>query len=154
MKKNLLLILVLVVAGIVAYAAISSGPFFKPAPANPTVVINLVAGELSAARFGFAIEGQALESPGPTIRVKVGDVVQVNFKNVGGPLNQPHTFVIVSDGGTIVFSARVGTANEPIDVGKGGKTTFVADRAGEYVYMCQVPGHRVHGQWGKFIVER
>lgn len=152
-NKAVLGILGIIVATAAVYGFISAGLLPGAGTTKPAVVINVIGGEISPTRFSYAIEGQPLTSPGPTIKVKKGDVVQINFKNVGGAQDQPHTFVVVSNGEKVLFSAKVGTRTEPLDVGKAGTTTFVADQAGEYFYVCDVPGHRRLGMWGKFIVE-
>jgi len=121
---------------------------------KPTVTLTVDGGEISPVKFGFALEGKNMTSPGPQIKVKRGDIVQITFKNIGGKMNQPHTFAVVTGDNRLAFEgARVGTATEPIDVGKSGTVTFVVDKAGEFTYVCEVPGHRQLGMWGKFIVE-
>ena len=39
-------------------------------------------------------------------------------------------------------------------IGKGASTTiaFRAETAGDFVYYCSVPGHRLAGMEGKFLV--
>jgi nitrite reductase (NO-forming) len=42
----------------------------------------------------------------------------------------------------------------PRVIGKGASTTiaFRAETAGDFVYYCSVPGHRLAGMEGKFLV--
>lgn len=124
-------------------------------PPKQAVEITIIGGEISATKFGFALEGQNLTTPGPTIKVKVGDTVKITFKNVGGAQDQPHSFVVVLDGDRIVFGekSRIGTRADPIDVKKSGTTTFKVEQPEEFFYICEVPGHRRLGMWGKFVVE-
>jgi len=128
-------------------------PFLAPgkpaAQMKPTVTLTIDGGEISPTKFGFGLEGKNLTSPGPTLEVKVGDVVQITFKNIGGRMNQPHTFVIK---GLEPFP-RIGTVTNPIDVGKSGTAMFLVDKAGDFTYICEVPGHTQLGMWGRFVVK-
>ncbi len=128
-------------------------PFLAPAkpsaPAKATVTLIIDGGEITPTKFGFALGGKNLTSPGPTLTVKVGDVVQITFKNIGGKMNQPHTFVIKG----LEPLPRIGTVTDPIDANKSGTITFLADKAGEFTYLCEVPGHKQLGMWGRFVVQ-
>ena len=42
---------------------------------------------------------------------------------------------------------------EATGTGKVTVVEFVADKAGEFVYYCTVPGHRENGQWGVLRVK-
>lgn len=133
-------------------------PFLAPekptAPMKPTVTLTIDGGEISPTKFGFALEGKNLTSPGPTFEVKVGDLVQITFKNIGGRMNQPHTFVIVTADNKPAFeNTGIGAVTNPIDLGKSGTAMFLADKAGDFTYICNIPGHKQLGMWGRFVVK-
>lgn len=102
--------------------------------------------------LGFnAIKGEP--NANPEIRVKAGDSVTINLVNNG---KMPHAFGVLTnpeDPESIVFDAKFGSANNPILKGQTGSVTFIADRTGNYLYICTVPGHETLGMKGNFIVE-
>jgi|TARA_Y100000310_G_scaffold60623_1_gene55941 heme/copper-type cytochrome/quinol oxidase subunit 2 len=74
-----------------------------------------------------------------TIRVKEGDRVKLNIRNV----DVTHGFVIFEFG-----------INERLSPGKTTTVEFIADKKGEYIFFCSVPcgiGHT--GMKGKLVVE-
>lgn len=73
----------------------------------------------------------------PEMSVKKGDKVKVNITNTMGT----HDFVIDE------FKVK---ADLPLN--EGVVVEFTADKAGEFVYYCSVPGHRENGQWGTLKV--
>lgn len=73
----------------------------------------------------------------PEMAVKKGDKVKVKITNTLGM----HDFVIDELG-----VSKVLPLNEEVTV------EFTADKAGEFVYYCSVPGHRAGGQWGTLKV--
>ncbi|MBI2125712.1 MAG: multicopper oxidase domain-containing protein [Thaumarchaeota archaeon] len=120
--------------------------------ATPTVEFAIDGGE-AGPKFGFAFEGQQISSPGPTLTVKTGDIVKVNFKNNGATA---HAFSVVkenSDEAPIMFKATIGTGPRPLVPGDRGSIVFNADTTGTYYYICPVPGHAQLGMWGEFKVE-
>ena len=102
--------------------------------------------------LGFnAPSGEA--NSNPEIRVKAGDSITVNVINNG---KMPHAFGVVSDPDepvTVVFNAKIKSADNPILKGQSGSVTFAADKPGHYYYICTVPGHALQGMKGDFIVE-
>ena len=73
------------------------------------------------------------------ITVKKGDKVKININ----PINGTHNF-------------NVDEFNVHAETPTGEVTTveFVADKAGEFIYYCSMPGHRANGHWGTIkIVE-
>ncbi len=76
----------------------------------------------------------------PTLVVHEGEVVQINLINGEGA---EHDIVVDQYG---VRSDRV--------VGKGASSiiSFTADRTGEFIYFCSVPGHRDSGMQGRIQV--
>ncbi len=120
--------------------------------AIPTSVISIDGGE-AARGFGFALKGQKPASPGPTITVKTGDIVRINFKNVGATA---HAFAVTKekdDKSPILFTGNVGTGSRPLTPGGDGSVVFKVDKLGNYYYICPVPGHAALGMWGEFKVE-
>ena len=71
------------------------------------------------------------------ISVNKGDNVKITVKNVKGN----HNFNI---------DEYAITSDLPLD--EEVVIEFVADKAGEFVYYCSVPGHREKGQWGTLKV--
>jgi nitrite reductase (NO-forming) len=96
----------------------------------------------------------ALSGPlkNPEINAHVGDKIVFHVKNAGKSF---HAFGITSSKegpGPIIDGTGVGTADNPLKPGKGGDATFVPSVAGEYYYICVVPGHRELGMEGKIEV--
>ncbi|MGH9910078.1 MAG: plastocyanin/azurin family copper-binding protein [Nitrososphaerales archaeon] len=89
------------------------------------------------------------------IMAHVGDEIHIELKNGG---KMPHAFAIVSDPddpNTIAFKGSVfKSAANPIKSGESGEVKFIADKEGEFYYICTVPGHSTLGMKGKFIVKK
>jgi nitrite reductase (NO-forming) len=85
---------------------------------------------------GGDIEGQV----NPKLMVHEGETVQINLINGEGA---EHDIVV----------DQYGARSERV-IGKGASTTFafLADRTGEFVYFCSVPGHREAGMEGRLQV--
>ena len=125
----------------------------------------IIGGELKedAKVFGYALLGQAMTSPGPTIRVKKGDKVTITFNNVHGAYDGAklfHNFVVVAtkdESAERLWGAQVGE-NHPIyptwiDAGESGTATFTPETAGAFFYICSVPGHLEQGMYGSLTVQ-
>jgi len=99
-----------------------------PEPASEVVI------EMTGGNYWFEVEGQR----NPTITVKQGDRVRIEFESVDGF----HDVVIDRFGA----SAQVST---------GGRTSleFVASETGTFEYYCSVGSHRERGMVGQLIVE-
>lgn len=150
-----LALIAFVVAGL-GLEFIALGLIFPPAGGSsnltPTVEFAVAGGE-AGNKFAFALQGQQLTSPGPTIKVKNGDIVRINFKNGGATA---HAFSVTKenkDSSPVVFKATVGTGARPLTPGNSGGATFKVDQKGDYFYLCPVPGHALLGMWGEFKVE-
>lgn len=155
MKKKIALSLALAAALVLATSWVST-PLLEavPARAQSSTTINVIGGEVNATIYGFGLAGQNLTSPGPTIVVRQGDTVTINFSDVGGNLSLPHTFNIIDSSRNPAFAnSNVGTPENPINAGQSGTTTFTADKAGNFTYVCLVPGHKQLGMWGTFVVQ-
>ncbi len=101
-----------------------------------TLRSGIAAGRMVFLGVGGAIDGQI----NPALTVAEGQIVQVTLINGEGAEHD----VVFPDQHT--QSLRV--------TGKGASTTiaFHAGKAGDYLYFCGVPGHRLAGMAGKFIV--
>ena len=76
----------------------------------------------------------------PTLRVNDGDVVQVSLINNDGI---EHDVVFPE------FNAGTDRVNRK---GASSVTVFRADKSGESLYFCSLPGHRQAGMEGKLVV--
>lgn len=75
----------------------------------------------------------------PELRVKQGEIVQINLMSVDGF----HDVVI----------DEFGAATERVQTGGETTVTFVADKKGTFEYYCSVGQHRQNGMFGNLIVE-
>ena len=151
----------------------------EPQTAVEAPTVNLSAGEelvLIAAAFGddygvswlagFAVGGEEITSPGPTIRVRKGETVTITFENAhyfedGRPWQAPHNFMVVADKDVVgsriepLWGAYVGGFGDPyLKTAEHGSVTFTAEDAGSFFYVCAFLKHKDdHGMWGRFIVE-
>ncbi|BAN89487.1 multicopper oxidase domain-containing protein [Aeropyrum camini] len=120
----------------------------------PEVVITLYAAELPGGKFGFGFSPDEITSPGPEIRVKQGQVVEIRLINLG---NVRHAFAVVQEvaktNPKILFNSAIGSPNNPIPPGSEGSVIFVASQAGTFYYQCPVSNHGPKGMWGVFTVE-
>jgi nitrite reductase (NO-forming) len=122
-------------------------------PTGKTVELSLTFVESADLRtLGFN-KPAGEEGANPDVEVTVGDKVIIHATNGG---KMPHAFGVVSnpeDPNSIVFNAKIKSADNPILKGQTGSITFIADRPGNYFYICTVPGHSLQGMQGNFIVE-
>jgi uncharacterized cupredoxin-like copper-binding protein len=135
---------VLILLGASAFAGIGQRP-------APNVQVTLYAGEISTNLYGFG-NSTALTSPGPSLIFKVGDIVNVTLFNVG---QMPHNWAIVNANQTntsVLFGAQIASANVPVASNQTGNVVFSVTRAGNFFYICQVPGHQQLGMWGDVVV--
>jgi nitrite reductase (NO-forming) len=95
----------------------------------------------------FTFDGQV---PGPMIRIRVGDMVDLHFKNADGSLF-PHSIdlhAVTGPGGGAVYTQMV--------PGQENIFTFQALNPGLYVYHCataSIPHHISSGMYGMILVE-
>lgn len=87
---------------------------------------------------GGSIDGQV----NPLLSAAEGQVVQVTLINGEGAEHD----IVFADQGPAGTSSHI--------VGKGASTSiaFVASKTGDYLYYCSVPGHRLAGMEGKFLI--
>lgn len=145
------------VAGLGLIGGIAAVLIMPPAPPvitePPTVEIHLIATEVGG-RFLFGHEDGEPSEPGPTVKVKVGDVVKITLE-VKGKI--PHSFAVARDKTStsqVLFYSQLGTPSRPVEPGKSASIVFKPNAPGEYYYICTVPNHAELGMWGKFIVEK
>jgi plastocyanin len=119
---------------------------------TPNVTITLYEGAISPSLYGFGYSSNNLVSPGPTLTFKVGDIVNVTVTDVG---QLPHNWAIVSTNQTsapVEFNAQIRSGSNPLQHGESDSVVFTLTKAGDFYYVCQVPGHVDLGMWGKVVV--
>ena len=166
--------------GLVVVAAVVIGAVVVLQPGRFTMdttrQIVIVGGELNDSPLGagFAMLGENITSPGPTIRVKKGDQVTMTFVNVHGysrlhrlsyglplpPDGILHNFVIVAEKKGLpeqkpLWGAKIGELPylDGPKPGSGGSVTFSPDTPGDFFYICAIADHVTYGMYGSFIVE-
>ena len=114
--------------------------------------------------LGYAVEGEEITAPGPTIKVRKGDTVTISFENAqyredGSPDAVQHNFTVVADKDVPfakmepLWDAHVGGSGDPnLLVGESGSVTFTAEEAGSCYYVCAILDHGERGMWGRFEV--
>jgi len=88
--------------------------------------------------------------PGPMLRVRVGDTVELHLKNAPGDLMQ-HSIDLHA-----VNGPGGGSGATAVSPGKEATLTFKALNAGLYVYHCAtapIPMHIINGMFGMILVE-
>src|ERR1700722_8536089 len=116
-------------------AAPSSGVTYVP-DANFTLRSGIAEGRMVYIGVGGAIDGKV----NPILTASEGQVVQLTRINGEGAEHD------------IVFPDQ--NTKSPRVTGKGASTTiaFRASKAGDFIYLCSVPGHQLAGMQGQFIV--
>ena len=85
---------------------------------------------------GGAIDGQI----NPTLRAVEGQMVQVVLLNGEGAEHD------------IIFPTQDARSQRITGRGSSTSMSFRSGRSGEYIYYCDIPGHREAGMEGKFVV--
>ncbi len=130
-----------------------SKPGQKLPPPSPYVHLYVQAGVGGGLNFNGT-------SPGPTLKAPLNDWVWLTF-SVASDAGVQHSWVLVQSSVakvsapdyTPVFanaSTPNPTAGSPI--GATVNVVFKATTAGDYMYICEVPGHFEAGMYGSFIV--
>ena len=103
-----------------------------------TLRTGIAEGRMVFIGVGGTIDGQV----NPLLSAAEGQVVQLTLINGEGAEHD----IVFDNHGPAGSSAHI--------VGKGASTSiaFPAGRAGDYAYYCSVPGHRLSGMEGKFLV--
>ena len=100
----------------------------------------------------YAFNALSGDAKNPDVHAHVGDKIIFHVKNAGKSF---HAFAVTdsaSGPGPAIDGTTVGTADNPMKSGASGDATFVASKAGEYYYICAVPGHRELGMEGKIEI--
>ena len=118
-----------------AQAAPSPGVTYIP-DARYTLRSGIAEGRMAYVGQGGEIDGKV----NPILTAVEGQVIQLTLINGEGAEHD------------IVFPDQNTTS--PRVTGKGASTTiaFRADKSGDFVYFCSVPGHRLAGMQGQFLV--
>jgi uncharacterized cupredoxin-like copper-binding protein len=138
------ILIAVIIIGSVYYFETTQTP--KAGSGTPIVIY---VGEITTTAYGFGNSSSTLMSnPGPTLTLTAGQTYTMTVYNVG---SMQHNWAIVNAKST---SANVqwGAVTAPINAGASGEVTFRAGQAGNYFYICQVPGHVEKGLWGTVIV--
>jgi plastocyanin len=126
---------------------------FTSSASTPNVNIVLFEGEISSSLYGFGYSSNSLTSPGPSLIFRVNDIVNVTVTNVG---QLPHDWAIVnnnqSSSASVLFNAQIASPTNPLQHGESGSMVFTVTQAGNFYYICQVPGHEDVGMWGTVVV--
>jgi nitrite reductase (NO-forming) len=137
-------------------AILTSAPLVPPPvdrPGNAKVIVSLETTEVKGTladgvQYTFWTFGGTV--PGPFVRVRVGDVVQIRLKNAAKSMH-PHSIdlhAVTGPGG--------GAAVTQLGPGQEGAFEFKALNPGLYVYHCatpSVPEHIANGMYGLILVE-
>jgi nitrite reductase (NO-forming) len=140
-----------------AGADISRAPDDLPGPLNRSTPENVRVDLETVERQGRLADGVTYtywtfngKVPGPMIRVRVGDTVEVHLKNsAGSSMNHSVDFHAVTGPG----GGAVATQTQP---GQETSFTFKALNPGLYVYHCATPmvaEHIANGMYGMILVE-
>ncbi len=121
----------------------------QPAPASPgvahspaqkaasfTLRTGIAQGRMVFIGSGGDIDGQV----NPTLMVHEGETVQITLINGEGAEHD----IVLDD-----FAAR---SNLVVARGASSTLAFSADKVGEFIYYCSVPGHRAAGMEGRIQV--
>jgi uncharacterized cupredoxin-like copper-binding protein len=117
-----------------------------------TVSITLYAGEVSASKYGFGTSPNNITSPGPTLRFKTSDVVNLTIVNAG---QYPHALAVTTapkTGARTLFGATIASGSSPLGPGQSENVIFSPNSVSQDYYICPVPGHAELGMWGSIIV--
>jgi nitrite reductase (NO-forming) len=119
-----------------APAQAAPGPNAYIPDARYTLRSGIAEGRMTYIGQGGEIDGKV----NPILTAVEGQVVQLTLINGEGAEHD------------IVFPDQ--NATSPRVTGKGASTTiaFRADKSGDFVYFCSVPGHRLAGMEGQFLV--
>ena len=119
-----------------AQPAPNSDASYISSDAKYTLRSGIAEGRMVYIGVGGAIEGKV----NPVLTAAEGQVVELTLINGEGAEHD------------IVFPDQ--NAKSPRVTGKGSSTTiaFRAEKAGDFIYFCSVPGHQLAGMQGQFIV--
>jgi nitrite reductase (NO-forming) len=114
----------------------------SPAALVPTVTFVLQTG-IAEGQLAFIGKGGTIDGKSnPDLGVKFGDVVQVILINGEGAEHN------------IAFPDFNAVSDHVVGKGASSVIVFSADKEGEFVYYCSLPGHRDAGMEGKILVKK
>jgi plastocyanin len=128
------------VVGFAAYAQLSTMP-------APNVSMTIYGGT-NQIQYGFSFDTR-IDTPGPTLTFKVGDVVNMTFINIDPRF--PHDWALVdsrSRSAHTLFDSRT----PEVQVGANASVVFRVSKAGNFYYACMLSGDIAYGMWGNVIV--
>lgn len=141
MRKAYWVILILLIIGGLVY--FGSKYQVNQQVQNPTTISPGVGGQGGeSAQVNvkeFTIEGKPFSFTPNEIRVKEGDTVRINFRNMEGF----HDWTLDE------FNVKT----KQIQAGEVDTVEFVANKKGTFEFYCSVGNHRQMGMVGKFLVE-
>ncbi len=140
-----------ILAGIIVIIIIVGAVYYYETTLNPgsSESLTIYVGEISSTSYGFGQSANTLTSnPGPTITLTAGKTYTMTLYNVG---TMQHNWAIVGakeSNATVLWNSAISATN----AGSNAKVRFEAGPAGNYYYICQIPGHVALGLWGQVIV--
>ncbi|HLN46444.1 MAG TPA: multicopper oxidase domain-containing protein [Candidatus Sulfotelmatobacter sp.] len=125
---------------------------FDTSNMKPTVNILLYVGEMNG-QSGFGYTTTALTSPGPTLRFKISDIVNITVVNVG---DRAYAFALTDvphTGASVLFRAEIGSINNPIQPGQTGSVIFKPYYASRtFFYTSPLSGDAEIGLYGSVLI--
>ena len=150
-SKTMLYAIVAVVIIVIVIVGVYLATMNPGSSPTATKTITLYEGEVSVTQYGFGNTASSLASPGPPLTFKVGDVVQMTVHNVG---TLPHSWEISTKSdlsGQMLFNSVINSGSN-IAPGGSGTVTFTVTQAGNFYYICPLPGHTDLGMYGSVTV--
>ena len=134
--------------GAVAQAPSTAPPVATPAPPPPRASIDYIPDMRYTLRSGIAEGRMVYIGVGGTIDGQVNPIL-------AAAENQIVQITLINGEGAehdIVFPEQ--NARSPRITGRGASTSmaFRAEKAGDFTYLCSVPGHELAGMRGQFVV--
>jgi nitrite reductase (NO-forming) len=119
-------------------------PKHEKSPADPVANVTFILRTgIAEGRLAFIGEGGAIDGKiNPDLKVRLGDVIQVILINGEGAEHD------------IVFPDFNAISDRVIGKGASSVIVFRADKEGNFVYYCTLPGHRAAGMEGKILVRK
>jgi len=149
---------------VIAFLATASASAGAPAAAKPATAPTPAAGQAVAPQGVPPV--QPMSDVRYTLRTGIAEGRMV-YLGVGGAIDGKVNPVLSAAEGQIVQVTIINgegaehdisfpdqNARSPRVTGKGASTTiaFRAEKSGDFIYFCTVPGHRLAGMEGKFVV--
>ncbi len=147
---------ILITAGVILALGVVGFVYMRPAPVTKEVVVEEpkevlqetpteteepIVENVAPATKEFSVDAY-YDSTGvwfsvKEISVNKGDNVKIKVKNIKGMHN---------------FNIDEYDVKKDLPLDEEVSIEFVADKAGDFIYYCSIPGHREKGQWGTLKV--